>query len=96
MTQSMHFAVMEEGNFPNEGMGTAIGIICFLGYLPESFAALVSGLILDATGGSTAGYRQYFMIPLGFTVLGVLITLFWISKTKEKRTAILAKVKHNN
>lgn len=91
-TQSMHFAIMEEGNFPKEGAGTAIGIICFLGYLPESFAALISGMILDADP-SPSGYRKFFMILLVITVLGILTTLYWISKTKEKRAAILNKAK---
>lgn len=92
-TQSMHFALMEEGEFPAEGVGTAIGIICFLGYLPESFAALISGLILDADPGVT-GYRTFFMVLVGFTVLGILTTIVWIAKTKEKRTALLEKTKH--
>ena len=96
VTQSMHFAVMEEGEFPAEGMGTAIGIICFLGYLPESFAAFISGKILDASNGSIAGYRTYFMILVGITIVGMIITLIWMAKTKEKRKAIIEKSKTNN
>lgn len=87
-TQSMHFAIMEEGEFPKEGMGTAIGIICFLGYLPESLAALVSGIVLDVNDG-VMGYRIYFTILVAITIVGILVTLYWINKTKEKRKIIL-------
>ena len=35
MCVTMHFAIMDEEYFPPECVGTAIGLICAIGYLPE-------------------------------------------------------------
>lgn len=92
VTQAMHFAVMEESDLPKESSGTAIGIICFLGFLPEAFSPFLVGNILSRFPEElkSQGYRIFFFILIGFVVLGIFVTLLWISRTKEKRAEILA------
>ena len=46
MCIAMHFAIMDEEYFPPECVGTAIGLICAIGYLPEATSLFVAGVIL--------------------------------------------------
>ena len=88
-TQSMHFAIMEETDFPKETVGTVIGMICCIGYLPESICPYLAGRLFDAFPGAT-GYRYYFLIMGVVTVIGLLVVLYWMSKTTEKRRMLQA------
>ncbi|UWP60901.1 MFS transporter [Ruminococcus gauvreauii] len=45
--QSMHFAIMEEGNYPLEITGTATAIITPIGYSAEFFMPVIGGMCLD-------------------------------------------------
>lgn len=90
--QTMHFAIMEEIHCPKECMGTAIGFICCLGYLPEATSPFVAGVILDKFPGVT-GYRMFFVFMLAVTVLGILLTFIWLRITKERRAEILTNNK---
>lgn len=87
MAQSMHFAIMEETDFPTEASGTVIGLLCCLGYLPEAFAPYMAGVILDKYTG-LAGYRIFFTVLLVTVLVGVVLTLIWMRMTKERRAEL--------
>jgi sugar phosphate permease len=93
----MHFAIMEESHYPPEISGTAIGIICTLGYLPESISPAIAGRLLDMYPG-TVGYRYYFFYLLAVCAIGLVLTTIWLKITKEKRQQILEinKLKKQN
>ena len=93
--QSMHFAIMEEFDCPPETMGTAIGLICCIGYLPEAICPLVAGGFLDKYPGAL-GYRLYFILLTVTIAIGIVLTLIWLRMTKEKRKKILEKNKVQN
>ncbi len=86
--QSMHFAIMEEGDYPHEATGTATAIITPIGYSVELFAPIVAGLCLDHWAGA-AGYKVFFTILAGVVAIGLIATLVWMKLTKEKRTEIM-------
>ena len=90
--QTLHFAIMEEIHCPKECVGTAIGFICCLGYLPEATSPFVAGVILDQFPGVT-GYRLFFLFMLAVTVFGIALTLIWLRITRERRAEILANNK---
>lgn len=92
MCVTMHFAIMDEEYFPDECVGTAIGLICAIGYLPEATSPLVSGLLLDAFPGVT-GYRLFFVYMFAVTIAGIVLTLIWLRRTKTRRAEILANLK---
>lgn len=85
---TMQFAIMEEIDVPKECEGTAIGLICSLGYLPEATSPFVAGRILDLVPGTT-GYRLFFIYMIVITVIGIALTCIWFKMTKEKRVQIL-------
>ena len=90
--QSMHFAIMEEGDYPMETTGTANAILTPLGYSVELFAPMVAGLCLNRWAGAT-GYKVFFSILTGLAVIGLISTLLWMVKTKDRRMEIAAAKK---
>lgn len=88
--QSMHFAIMEEGEYPLEITGTATAIVTPLGYSAEFFMPVIGGMCLDRWAGAT-GYKVFFCILGGLAVIGLLASLMWMRVTKEKRLKIQAE-----
>lgn len=74
------FSMMDEGGIPAEVSGTAIGVVCTLGYLPEVFAPIVAGRFLDAYGEE--GYKYYFIIVGAIMVLGLVALAMWSKHVK--------------
>lgn len=85
---SMHFAIMEEFDCPPQWEGAAIGLICCLGYMPEVTNHLVAGQLLDRFPGEL-GYRLFFVYMLAVVGIGIILTLIWFRRTKEKRMRML-------
>lgn len=88
--QSMHFAIMEEGEYPLEITGTATAIVTPLGYSAEFFMPVIGGMCLDRWAGD-AGYKVFFSILGVLAVIGLLASLMWMRVTKEKRMKIQAE-----
>ena len=82
MCVTMHFAIMDEEYFPPECVGTAIGLICAIGYLPEATSPFVAGVILDHFPGA-AGYRLFFVYLFAVTVFGLVLTVIWLRRDTE-------------
>lgn len=77
------FSFLEEGGVPVELSGTATGVICTLGYLPEVIDSLIAGKILDSYKGIT-GYYIYFVFMLVMAVIGLICAIAW-GRTYGKR-----------
>ncbi len=92
MCIAMHFAIMDEEYFPQECVGTAIGLICALGYLPEAASPFVAGVVLDRFPG-VEGYRLFFVYMFAVTIAGLALTVIWLRRTKARRAQILEGLK---
>ena len=44
--RGIYFALLEESGTPRELTGTAVGVICFVGFTPEIFMPLVTGWLI--------------------------------------------------
>ena len=69
---SIVFSMMNEGGIPINVSGTAIGLICTLGYLPEVFVSPIAGTLLDKMGEQ--GYKP-FLTGVGIIMLIGLFSL---------------------
>lgn len=87
---SMHFAIMVEFDCPAESEGAAIGLISCLGYLPEASSPFVAGKLLDLFPGAS-GYQFFFLYMLAIVGIGIILTLIWLRRTKEKRLYLINK-----
>jgi sugar phosphate permease len=85
---SLVFSMMEEGGIPIRVAGTAIGLVCTIGYLPEVVVPFCSGKILDAFG--EGGYRYMFIAIAVIMVIGIAMLIVWdryvkkLKKSKEE------------
>ena len=85
---SLVFSMMVEGGVPEKSAGTAIGVVCTLGYLPEVICPLVSGKVLDAMGNN--GYKPLFIwisVMMGLGIIGLIIWDNYVKKLKQKQAA---------
>ena len=87
--QALHFAVLEEGDYPVEKMGAAAFIITPLGYAGESIFPLFNGWCLSHFEGNTAYQVMFggFMVVLA---IGIVALLIFQALTKERRAEIKA------
>ena len=57
-------------------MGTAIGVISFIGYLPDIILPQLNSY-LTATFGEVGGYDAYFLVSAGFALVGAIFALIY-------------------
>ncbi len=81
--RGVYFALIEQSKTPQRVTGTTAGIISVVGFTPDFFFNAVSGRILDSAPGAT-GFQHYFMLLIGFSVLGLLTTLLFSSRLSAK------------
>lgn len=85
---SLVFSMMEEGGVPIRVAGTAIGLVCTVGYLPEVIVPFCSGKILDTFGDG--GYRYMFIAIVIIMVIGLVMLTVWdryVKKVKARQAA---------
>jgi nitrate/nitrite transporter NarK len=73
--RGIYYALMEETHIPRRLTGTTVGIVSVIGFLPDTFAFIVSGAFADAAPEAGDGYRSYFGILTGVAVIGLVATV---------------------
>ena len=68
---SLVFSMFDECGIPKYMSGTAIGLICTIGYMPEFICPLLAGKVLDSYGN--AGYHILFVFLAVMMVIGLVI-----------------------
>ncbi len=81
---ALTWAMMSEGNIPEQYSGTAAGIISTVGYLPEIFCSLLAGILIDGYPGVT-GFRYYFGFLILMLLVGVGFVLVWKRYLKKQK-----------
>ncbi len=95
MNYAMAWTMMSEGAVPVELCGTAAGLICTAGAIPETFVSLLAGNLIDTHPG-VSGYRYFFCFLTAVIALGTVLILIWrqylkrakIDKTKVDEKAM--------
>ena len=77
------FSMMEEGGVPAHVAGTAIGVVCTLGYLPEVICPVLAGHVLDTY--TELGYKYYFMGVAVVMFIGIIALILWNRYLKASR-----------
>ena len=78
---SLVFSMLPEGGVPEKAAGTAIGLVCTLGYLPEVFCPVVTGKVLDTLGD--AGYKPLFIGIMVIMIVGIGSLILWDNYLKR-------------
>jgi nitrate/nitrite transporter NarK len=69
--RGIYYALLEQGGVPVAVTGTAVGLVSVIGYTPDAFAPVLSGLVLDAYPGAR-GYQILFLLMGGLSFLGLV------------------------
>ncbi len=72
---SMVFSMMDEGGIPMKVSGTATGLICTVGYLPEVICPYFAGKLLDDF--ADRGYTYLFIFLGVMMILGIAFLIAW-------------------
>ncbi|HKJ87838.1 MAG TPA: MFS transporter, partial [Gammaproteobacteria bacterium] len=72
--RGIYFAVLEEAEIPSSLTGTTVGIVSFVGFMPDAFAPVLWGWFVDHFEG-VLGYRYYFGVLAGVATVGTLAAL---------------------
>ncbi len=80
--RGVYFALLEEGGIPLALTGTATGIVSVVGYTPDIFMPVAGGALLDKFPGG-AGYRYFFLLVVGLSLMGLIAA--WAIKRKYSR-----------
>ena len=78
---SLVFSMFDECGIPKYMSGTAIGLICTIGYMPEFFCPLLAGKVLDSYGN--AGYHILFIFLAVMMVIGLILLTFYKRLVKK-------------
>jgi nitrate/nitrite transporter NarK len=80
--RGLYFALFEEAKIPAAMTGTAVGIVCMIGFIPDIFSNWIAGVLVDRSPG-LAGHQHYFMFLAAFAALGVVVS--WILQRRLSR-----------
>ena len=84
MNYAMAWTMMSEGAVPVEYCGTAAGLICTAGAIPETFVSLLAGNIIDNHPGA-AGYRYFFCFLAAVIAGGLVLIVIWYQYLKHAK-----------
>lgn len=87
--RGIYFVPVSEVKIPDKYVGTAIGVISVIGFLPDAFLQSVWGGILDANEVE-AGFKMIFTSLIGFCIVGAILTIV-LKKMIAKQNAEEAK-----
>ena len=69
--RGIYFALLEEAQIPRVMTGTAVGVVCFIGFVPEIFIPPLGGWLIDRWSGGQTGYHVFFALLVGGCAFGI-------------------------
>ncbi|MEG0273799.1 MAG: MFS transporter, partial [Longicatena sp.] len=82
--RGIYFVPVSEIGMPDKFMGTTIGVISVIGFLPDAFLQSIWGGILD-TNSLEVGYKIMFSILILFCIAGFIFTLLLKKRIASKK-----------
>ncbi len=86
--RAVFFAPIDEIKVPRDISGAAMSIACLIGYMPSMFAYTLYGTMLDRSPG-IQGYKNVFMIMIGFCIVGFIISNVLIRMIKNRENEVI-------
>lgn len=80
--RAVFFAPMDEVKVPQEITGAAMSLASLIIYLPNAFAYLMYGSVLDMYPGMK-GFKIVFSVMIGWAVIGLFVSTFLIHRIKK-------------
>lgn len=80
--RAIYFALFQEARVPMAVTGSAVGLVCLLGFTPDVFMPALIGYLLDRNHGAV-GHQHVFGLLAAFAILGLLATLLFRKVTRK-------------
>ncbi len=71
--RALYFALIHEARIPIHYTGTAVGLVCLIGFTPDIFMSPWMGYLLDKNPGAI-GHQHVFLVLSCFSVTGLVIS----------------------
>lgn len=81
--RGIYFALLEELDFSISNTGKIVGLVSFIGYIPDAFIHLISGFMVGE-GSSFKGYFDFFLLLAFVAFLGLMISGYLISLQRNR------------
>jgi len=81
-----YWSVLGDNGFRNVVLGSAIGVISFIGYMPDILLPQFNTFLFN-TFGDTGGYNAYFLSSAGFAVIGIVLAAVYKMKQRAEAKA---------
>ncbi|MGL5357320.1 MAG: MFS transporter [Cetobacterium sp.] len=82
--RGLYWSLLDECDIPNTSLGIAIGLISFVGYLPDIFIPIFSNNIFSKFNDGPEAYNIYFLTSALIGVVGAILSIYFKLKTKKK------------
>jgi nitrate/nitrite transporter NarK len=84
--RGIYWSLLDDCRVPVAATGIAIGIISFVGYLPDIVIPQISGAIYSAFGDDVAGANNlYFIVTAGIGLLGAAAAAYFAVLMKKRQ-----------
>ncbi|MDR0138843.1 MFS transporter [Metabacillus idriensis] len=83
--RGLYWSLLGDCNISDEKLGLSIGLISFIGYLPDILLPLVMSMMISSFGDA-GGYNAYFIFSAIAGVLGILITVIFKLGVSKRAT----------
>ena len=94
--RGIYWASLPLLDIPEKYMGTAIGMLGVMAYVPDAFILTIYGKILDANVDAVeAGYKYIFGIMIGLALVGFILA-FIFDKTNKKKKVVKSTGKQDD
>lgn len=84
MIRGTYWSFLGMSKIPAATMGTAIGLISFIGYLPDIILPQMNTFLWN-TFGDQGGYVSYFIVSAVFGLLGIVIISVYAKMNKKEK-----------
>lgn len=83
--RGLYWSLLGDCNIADEKLGLSIGLISFIGYLPDILLPIVMSMMISSFGDA-GGYNAYFVFSATAGVLGILITVIFKMGVAKRAT----------
>lgn len=83
-----YWSFLGMSKIPRAMMGTAIGLISFIGYLPDIILPQMNTMLWN-TFGDKGGYVAYFLVSAAFGILGIVVVSIYARINRKEKAAEL-------
>lgn len=90
--RGIYFVPVSESKIPDKYVGTAIGVVSVIGFLPDAFLQTIWGGILDANAPEV-GYKIIFGTLIVFCIAGAILALILKKKLDNSKSAEATEAK---